>query len=116
VSVAAAEAEYGVVIDNGVIDVAATTTTRAAPHRRERGAHFDFGPEREVHEMLWTRENYGALTTILLALPVHWRFFVKSKIFELLPKQAARGDNRPRVHDAFAAVREAYPQVPGIDL
>jgi len=114
VSVAAAEAAYGVVIRDAAVDLAATETMRATLRRRESGAHFDFGPEREAHEALWTRENYDALTAILLALPVHWRFFVKTKVFEVLPTQQPRGDNRPDVHAAFAAVREAYPEVPDI--
>jgi len=116
VSVAAAAGEYGVVIRDGVVDPAATGTLRAAIRRGESGAHFDFGPEREAHEALWMRENYDALTIILLALPVHWRFFVKTKVFEMLPGLKGGGDNRPLVCDAFAAVRAAYPEVPDVGV
>lgn len=116
VSAAAASAEYGVVIRDGVVDAAATEARRANLRHQETGAHFAFGPERDAHEALWTRENYDALTSILMRLPVHWRFFVKTKVFEALPKLQTHGTNRPRVHDAFAVVREVYPQVPDIDV
>lgn len=112
VSLAAAEAEYGVVIRDGAVDPAATDAARRALRAHRSDAHFEFGPERTAHETLWTAENYNALTHILGALPVHWRFFVKTKIFEQLPRQT--GGNRPGVCGAFATVREEYPDVPDI--
>ena len=105
VSVAAAEGEYGVVIRTGAIDVAASAAKRREMRARQPNAHFHFGPEREAFEAVWTRENYDALTAILAALPVHWRFFVKTKIFEQMKTARA-------VRDAFAAVRSLYPQIP----
>ena len=39
------------------------------------------------------------------AMPVHWRFFVKSKLFEFLPRASS-------LTDAMAALRHAYPEVP----
>jgi N-methylhydantoinase B len=113
VSPEAAAAAYGVVIRDGAVDVAATEAARAALRERETGAHFDFGPERDAHERLWTPAEYAALTEILGALPVHWRFFVKSKIFELMSPQKPQG-NRTRVRTALAAVRAAYPEVPDV--
>ncbi len=105
VSAAAAAAEYGVVIRVGAIDAAATEAKRREMRARQSNAHFHFGPEREAFEVVWTRENYDALTAILSSLPVHWRFFVKTKIFE-------RMKTAPAVRDAFAAVRSLYPQMP----
>jgi N-methylhydantoinase B len=110
VSLEAAEAEYGVVIRDGTIAVAATQDLRSARRARETTAHFDFGPERTAFEALWTRENYDALTHILAALPVHWRFFVKTKIFETLPDLTSTSNELP-VRRAFAAVKAAYPQI-----
>ena len=54
--------------------------------------------------------NYDALTHILAALPVHWRFFVKTKIFETLPDLTSTSNELP-VRRAFAAVKAAYPQI-----
>lgn len=110
VSVAAAAAQYGVVIADSAIVAHATETRRAAMRDAERGSQFDFGPERLAFEQLWTRENYDALTAILADLPVHWRFFVKTKLFERLPGNARRANENP-VRSVYAALVEAYPQI-----
>ena len=110
VSAAAAESAYGVVIRNGEIDAHATAAKRREPMARGQGAHFDFGPERVAFEAVWSRQNYAALTEILAALPLHWRFFVKSKIFQAM-HSAPAGCEPGRVHEAFAAVRATYPQI-----
>lgn len=115
VSVASAETDYGVVIRNGTVDIAATETKRAALRSLESGAHFALGPEREAHEAIWTDESYATLSRLLMALPVHWRFFVKSKIFEMAGQPPA-GANRSMVATAFAAVRLAFPNVPAITV
>lgn len=110
VSPARAERDYGVVIRDGHVDEAATVARRAeAPPPSE--AHFRFGPEREAFEAIWTRAQYDRLTAILAALPVHWRFFVKTKVFEAMRAATARGEAAD-VTRAFAVVREAYPHVP----
>jgi N-methylhydantoinase B len=110
VSVPAAAAQYGVVIVDGAISKGATEARRAAMRGAESGSDFDFGPERLAFEQLWTRENYDALTEILADLPVHWRFFVKTKLFERLPGSAHRA-NENTVRSAYAALVGAYPQI-----
>jgi N-methylhydantoinase B len=111
VSARSAEKDYGVVIRDGAVDEAATREARAALQARRPNGHFAFGPEREAFEAVWTRENYDALSEILAALPVHWRFFVKTKIFELMREKTHLSGELP-VRRAFAAVRETYPQIP----
>jgi N-methylhydantoinase B len=111
ISAAAAEREYGIVIRDGEIDEHATSAKRRELMTRARAPHFDFGPERVAFEAIWSRQNYEALTDILASLPVHWRFFVKSKIFEAM-HSAPAGCERRHVHEALAAVRAAYPQIP----
>jgi N-methylhydantoinase B len=108
VSQAAAEAEYGVVIRNGAVDTAATEARRAAMRAEETGAHFHFGPERDAFERIWTPSAYAELTAILAALPVHWRFFVKTRLFEELREQAAE-DGATRVRAAYEALRRTTP-------
>ncbi len=110
VSAHSAEARYGVVIRNGAIDAAATGSRRARMRPAQGNGHFDFGPERIAFEAIWTRANYSALTGILADLPVHWRFFVKTKIFELM-RDGAVGSNENSVYRAFEALREAYPEI-----
>ncbi|MCK6453014.1 MAG: hydantoinase B/oxoprolinase family protein [Alphaproteobacteria bacterium] len=115
VSMEAAVRDYGVVIRAGTVDAVETEARRAALRRLENGHHFDFGPERDEFEAVWTRENYDALTGILAALPVHWRFFVKTKIFEAMarggPGTNGRESNRLPVLAAFDAVKRIYPQI-----
>jgi N-methylhydantoinase B len=110
VSVEAALSLYGVAIRDGAVDLADTLTRRATMRMQENGAHFDFGPEREAFEAIWDRASYETLTAILAGLPVHWRFFVKTKIFEAMSRLATLGE--PSVRQAFAAVKAAYPQIP----
>lgn len=109
VSSAAAERDYGVVVRDGGLDAAATATLRAALRaaRPATGAHFDFGPEREAHEQVWTAEGYAAMAEIMRALPTHWRFFVKTHLFAMVKGPAGQGGTA--VREAFGRLREAYP-------
>ncbi|MGE0718370.1 MAG: hydantoinase B/oxoprolinase family protein [Alphaproteobacteria bacterium] len=114
VSVGAAEEEYGVVIRDGVVDAAATEARRASMRRNEPEGHFDLGPEREAFERVWNREAYDALTGILAGLPVHWRFFVKGRIFDKVGQGLnGHGDTggRAGVERAYAEVAKEYPQI-----
>ena len=52
----------------------------------------------------------GLSLGLLAALPVHWRFFVKTKLFAAMRETANAGD----VATAFTAVRRDYPQVPEV--
>jgi N-methylhydantoinase B len=114
VSRQAAEADYGVVIGEYGLDPAATAAARAARRGHASNAHFAYGPEREAHEAIWTREAYDRLTSLLAALPIHWRFFVKTKMFEAMARMA-EGPAHPTVPEVFAAVRDAYPEIPAIN-
>ncbi|MCE7028867.1 hydantoinase B/oxoprolinase family protein [Jiella avicenniae] len=106
----AARNDYGVVLRDGRLDEAATTALRAGRKRPEPVPHFHYGPEREGYECEWTAEAYDALTAILMALPVHWRFFVKTQIFAARRSAEARID----VAEAYRRVRERFPQVPNV--
>src|SRR5690606_8009335 len=106
VSAAAAAAEYGVVVAGDEVDQAATERLREEMRRKAPQGHFEFGPEREAFERTWTRDAYEQLTEILSALPVHWRFFVKTKIFELVGQSE---EGRQGVRRAFDAVLAEYP-------
>jgi N-methylhydantoinase B len=108
VSEAQAKVLYGVVIRDSEVDEAATISARAGMQRHE--AHFNFGPERDGHERVWTRTAYARMTAILSALPVHWRFFVKTKLFAHMRASEGASD----LDQAFAAVRREFPQVPDL--
>lgn len=113
VSVEGALSLYGVTIRDGAVDQPATEERRQALRRRASGGHFKFGPEREAFEAIWTAGNYEALTEIMTALPVHWRYFTKTKIFDWMEEPATEGHRR-NVYDAFASVCREFPQIPEI--
>lgn len=107
VSAQAARRDYGVVLRDGKVDTVATQTLRAARGPLEP-VHFHFGPEREGYERQWSLSAYDRLHEILSALPIHWRFFVKTEIFR-------RMDGRSGAEGVSAAFDEAcarFPQVP----
>ena len=71
------------------------------------------GPERAAFETVWTDANYDALTECLAALPIHWRFYAKHRIFDtidMLDPAARRGDGS-EVRAAFDALRSEFPQL-----
>lgn len=107
-----ARGAYGVVLKGAVVDEVATIDLRASMRRSTPLPHFHFGPERDGYEAVWTAENYDTLTAILMGLPIHWRFFVKTEIFRVI--------NRPEAPDtvaqAFDLVCERFTQVPQPDL
>ena len=109
VSAAAAERDYGVVIRDGAIDAAATAAARMALRARRPGPapHFDFGPERDAFAKLWPDEAYAEMTRILVSLPTHWRFFVKTRLFEMLTQPAA--EPAEAVRSAFRELTRRYP-------
>ena len=112
VSVEMAAAEYGVVMCDGTIDADATRQRRAAMSSQTHGL-YGFNTARLSFETTWTRDNYDALTEILASLPVHWRFFVKHKIFDLidaLPAAEHTGTGA-EVRQAFTLVCAQYPQL-----
>ncbi|MBO0662565.1 hydantoinase B/oxoprolinase family protein [Jiella sp. MQZ9-1] len=107
----AARDDYGVVIRNGLVDEAASQALRAQRAGGRTTAHFHFGPERDSFEQSWTMDAYEALTQILMALPVHWRFFVKTEIFAA--RRQGGGAAMP-VGEAFEIIRRRFPQIPPI--
>ncbi|MEM9223909.1 MAG: hydantoinase B/oxoprolinase family protein [Pseudomonadota bacterium] len=113
VSQDAAKTLYGVVVEAGAIDEAATEALRGNHHARTpNGKHwFDGGPERRAHETLWHKANYDRLTEILMALPIHWRFFVKTKIFEEM-NRLNKSNGSARVDDALCRAMARYPEIP----
>ncbi len=114
VDVDAAEKDYGVVIRDGQIDKAATQVARARLAAAERGpAHFNYNENRNAYEKIWTSKNYAVMGELLQTLPVHWRHFIKRKIFaeiDALPASALRGDGS-EIRTAFARSVGEFPQL-----
>jgi N-methylhydantoinase B len=101
VSKAAARRDYGV-----TEDAAETAGLRAMPPRPP-GDFLSLCDARAAFEAVWTPARYDALTALLARLPVHWRHFVKLRLFEAItePGDAAA------VEAAFAALAAAHPEL-----
>ena len=113
VTVSAAETEYGVIIRDGRVDETATQRRRGVMATTDRKQFFGFNQFRIDYENLWTRDAYGELVQILRTLPVHWRFFVKHKVFEAINKIPAeeRRGNAGQVREAYERIALEYPQL-----
>ena len=91
---------------------------RAAARRARLAANakqsvFAFNEQREAYEREWTDANYAVLTEVLATLPVHWRHFIKKRIFaalEALPPHQRRGDGS-EVRRAFDLAVAEFPQL-----
>lgn len=106
VSPEAAGRDYGVAIRDGVVDEPATERLRAG--RQSPVGHFHFGDERDGYEAQWTPAAYDRLNELLVALPIHWRFFAKTETFRRMKgRSGAEG-----VQAAFDAVCERFPELP----
>ncbi len=82
VSVGAAEHEHGVVIRDGEIDPAATRRLREArPVVLRNEISFDFGPERDAWEKVFTDDLMFRLNAALLRLPLAARQEARQRVF-----------------------------------
>jgi N-methylhydantoinase B len=97
VSLEHARAAYGVAIVDGGVDAEATAALRAAP--RELAADFDFGPEREAHERVWSPAMYEKLAAILAELPQATRPHARLALFKAVGEELEDADP-----DALAAI------------
>ena len=115
VSVSKARDDYGVVLKGRDADPAATEKLRAGMKARRTVSKelFDYGDARHAHEAVWTDGNYGALTELLAGVPVHWRFYLKHRVFDAiaaLDPSERKGDGQ-EVRRVFAKLIDEFPQL-----
>ncbi|EFE94550.1 hydantoinase B/oxoprolinase family protein [Serratia odorifera] len=111
VSERAARQQYGVVIEQGEIDLPATARLRATMADAGR-QHFDVGPARRAFEALWTPARYQLLTTFLADMPVVWRHFLKHQVFAAV--QAGECADLPlpvQMETIFGRVLQRFPSL-----
>ena len=74
---------------------------------------FDVGADRRAFERVWNPANYDALTELLAETPVHWRFFVKHRIFEAIEaiSEAEVKVDGADVRACYHRVVEEFPQL-----
>jgi N-methylhydantoinase B len=103
---------YGVIMKNGIIDENGTNKLRktALGQRSLNTNIFDYGEGRTAFELVWTRKNYELLTTLLAASPVHWRFFIKHRIFKSIGDKVS-DQNHKRIYECFNHLLEEFPQL-----
>lgn len=115
ISPAHAEEAYGVVIRDGVVDEAQSDALRerltAARPAAPSSDHFHFGENRDRFNAVWTTASYDALTDILASIPVHWRFFIKHKIFAAIESLSPSEAGAHAVREAWKRIRSEFPQL-----
>ena len=113
VSTAHARDAYGVVIDDGQVDLDATCALRASAPTPATNGFYDYGVERTAFESVWNQANYEALTECLADLPVHWRFYAKHRVFAAIDSMdpARRCSDGSDVRRLVAALRDEFPQL-----
>lgn len=104
---------YGVVIEDGGVDQAATAALRRDHRPAPPEGFYDLGPERTAFEQVWTDANYAMLTDCLAALPVYWRYYAKHRIFAAIEAMDAgdRAGDGSEVLTAFQAIVAEFPQL-----
>lgn len=116
VSTEAARSDYGVVLTGAVeVDAEATEALRTEMRAGQQGDAplYTYNAGREAFEAVWTDANYAVLTEALARVPVHWRHFVKRRVFDFvtsLSEDCRRGDGT-EVSEALAAVIDRLPQL-----
>ncbi|MGO7180707.1 hydantoinase B/oxoprolinase family protein [Rhizobium brockwellii] len=114
VTIDGAATDYGVVLqENGELDNGATVVARAkfAQYR----SHFDLGKDRSDYEDIWTRGRYDALTAVLAALPISWRFYAKHQIFAAVTDAPDSGEGEQDVYDAYADLAAKHAELPRLN-
>ena len=103
--------DYGVVIFKGNCDLEATSKQRSKLMTDVSDNNFfDYGAGRVEYEKIWNRENYDTLTKILAKIPIHWRFFIKHRIFEMVGDQETF-DNGQKISTYFESLLTEFPQL-----
>ena len=77
ISTESARKDYGVAVRDGEVDATATRVLREG--RPPRRVEFDYGPEREVFEAVWTDAMQMALNRTLVDYPLTLRNYLKQR-------------------------------------
>ena len=87
--------DYGVVIHDGCIDEVATEALRAELRAQRIGElpEFDFGPERDAFERVWTPALQDVILAETMAFPTTMRNFLRSRLFARLEERFAAGED-----------------------
>ena len=115
VSIEQARDAYGVVIRDGKVDTSGTEALRADLRKRRasQAPFYDYGPDREAHEAIWTDANYRVMDELISSQAVHCRFYLKHRLFDAIaamPAAERKGDGS-EVRAAYARIVAELPQL-----
>jgi N-methylhydantoinase B len=124
ISSATAHDIYGAVFVDTILDDEATEARRAL--LRATGAPpltFDFGPEREAYETIWTDQLHQAMNLALDQYPASVRFFLRSQLVAAIRARAGEGSVLPSdvpmmlgaIHGRLLMRDDAYPE-PAVEV
>lgn len=106
---------YGVVLSDGAVDQDGTNSRRKELDAaiNGNGAFYDVGPERDAFEHVWTEDNYKALADLLAELPVHWRFFMKHRVFEAIAERTddLQAPSASEIAECFHKLVSSFPEL-----
>lgn len=100
VSISSAASDYGVVIMDGVINIAETVGLRA----KQRGnvTEYNFGSEREAYESAWPEQLQHELLEMLYTLPTALRFYAREKLIRSMDSKVGIGYDSVDLQAAWA--------------
>ena len=110
-----ARLQYGVVVVERAVDLAATRQLRSRALREASPArHFDHGEGRDAFEAVWTADRYAVLNRRLAQVSPNWRHFLKLRVFDALDQAVSRNEapeGGEIVERLFLEVMGSYPQL-----
>lgn len=111
VSAEAATRDYGVILSGDTIDETATQSLRTT--HTPRHDLYDLGPERRAHETIWTPDVYAEMNRAMAAIPLHWRAFLKTALFDAMGTTPAP-DPVAKLRTALATLAAQHPALRGV--
>jgi N-methylhydantoinase B len=108
ISLLAAKEEYGVVIHNNQIDLEATQRLRSKLEITKNRAEFDYGPEREQYESIWSESTYHVLNSLLMRVPISLRPFVKKEIYQEVKSKTEEGPINELILNSWEYIKNKF--------
>ncbi|MBN9888293.1 hydantoinase B/oxoprolinase family protein [Salipiger abyssi] len=109
ISEQAARDAYGVVLKDGAVDSAATETLRKERGGQGQPAMFNFGPERDAYEAVWTEEAWARLIEHVFTLPVPLRASMRGRLWKAAQRLADERGTALTAADIDRCWTEAIP-------
>jgi len=105
VTVERAASDYGVMLDDGKVDAAATVARRVALRAQRTGplAEFVFGPERAAYEARVPKDLQDVVAAVLQEYPGAVRLFLKEQLYRRFEADGVSGLDQVTLHERVRA-------------